>query len=471
MGTFSISGSPTSDSEMENVPISAGDFSVARLSEELTRLVRDALCARYCVAYSGGVDSTALLHAMVMLRNAHPRLALRALHVNHHLQPGADHWALHCRDFAARWSVALEVLDIRVARTRGESTEAAARAARYAALSMALAPDEHLLTAHHRDDQVETVLLQLMRGAGVAGLSGMPERSVIGSGILLRPLLGVDHADLIEYARNAGLRWIDDTSNEDLRFDRNFVRQRVLPGLRARWQGMAASVARSARHLAEAQALLDERAREDLVLAGEGANLRVSALRTLSPARARNLLRYWIDRANHPVPSSAVLGEALRQVLRARADTTPLIEWGRVQLRRYRDGVYLCRPQPEPPRERLVWRWVERGELELPDGLGRLRLRAARPGEAALSIPSGALQVGWNQGTHRLRLSARGSRRTLRNLYQERGVVPWLRRHLPLVFVGDSLAAVADLWIDAQFRARDGEQGMAIEWLDHPPIF
>lgn len=450
----------------------ASGFSVALLSESLIRLVPDAHDARYCVAFSGGVDSTALLHALAMMRIEQSRLGLRAVHVNHHLHLPADEWVAHCREFAAGLFVPLEVLDVSVRPARGDSIEARARAVRYAALSRHLAPGEHLLTAHHREDQLETLLLQLMRGAGVAGLSAMPEHTVLGRGILLRPLLGVDRADLVAYCQSAKLPWVEDTSNDDLRFDRNYMRQRVLPVLRERWQGAAESITRSALHLAEAQALLDERAQEDLSLARDGANLRVASLRSLAPARARNLLRFWIHGANHPVPSSAVLDQALLQMLSARADAVPLVAWGSMQLRRYRDSLYLCRQPPDPPPQTLAWEWRKNDEIELPGGLGRLRLRlAGTRGEPSLRLPAAPLQIAWKHRGQKLRLSERGSRRTLRNLFQERGVVPWMRRCLPLLYAGESLAAVADLWIDVEFRASDREEGMVVEWLDHPEIF
>ncbi len=449
----------------------ASGFSAALLGELLSRLVRDVHAARFCVAFSGGVDSTALLHALSVLRNAWPQMALRAAHVNHGMQPQADDWAFHCSEFAARFSIPLQLLDVTVKPAPGDSSEAVARAVRYAALAELLTPGEHLLTAHHRDDQLETLLLQLMRGAGVAGLSGMPDSAALGRGDLLRPLLDVDRADLMAYCRAEELPWVDDTSNEELRFDRNFMRQRVLPVLRERWQAAADNVTRSARHLAEAQTLLDERAHEDLALARDGANLRISALRALAPARARNLLRFWIAHAHHPVPSSVVLDQVLVQMLSARADAMPLIEWAEVQLRRYRDGLYLCRAPPEPSSEVLAWDWRQQDEVELPDGIGRLRRRSARVGEAGLRVPAAPLQVRWTHDAHKLRPSARGSRRKLRNLFQEHGVVPWMRPCLPLVFVGDSLAAVADLWIDVEFRAAETEEGLAFDWLDHPPIF
>lgn len=445
-------------------------FTVSRLDETLTRLTPEAHSAPYCVAFSGGVDSGVLLHATAMLRECHSDLSVRAVHVNHHLQPHADDWARHCREVAIKLGVACEVLDVSVSVPRGESTEAMARAARYSALSQALSAGECLLIAHHRDDQMETVLLHLLRGAGVAGLDGMPESAALGRGRLLRPLLDVDHAELVAYARSAGLRWIEDPSNSDTRFDRNFLRQRVLPILRERWPSAADGASRTARHLAEAQALLEERAAEDLALARSGANLRVSAVRALDPARARNLLRFWIARSGCRVPSTSVLDQILRQSLVARDDAQPLINWGEIELRRYRDSLYLGCAVPGTPTAALTWDWRVRPELELPAGLGRLRLRPALAGETAFAVPSPPLRVDWQRASQRLQLAPGAPHRTLRNLFQEHGVVPWMRASLPLLFSGDSLAAVADLWIDIAFQTRDAG-GSVLEWLDHPAIF
>lgn len=445
-------------------------FTVSHLAACLAGLVPDVQSARCCIAFSGGVDSTVLLHATARLRAQFAQLGVRALHVNHHLQPQADAWARHCVNFAAEIGVECATLDVQVSSTPRESMEAAARLARYAALSAALGDGEYLLTAHHRDDQLETVLLQLLRGAGVAGLSGMPASTALGRGRLLRPLLGVARTDLVAYATAGGLRWIEDLSNVDTRFDRNFLRQELLPVLCKRWPAAADCVARSAGHLAEAQALLMERAREDLALARAGANLRVAAIRALAPARSRNLLRFWIDGAGFRVPSSAILDQILEQALAARADAMPVVAWRGAELRRYRDQLYLGVAPPRPPVAELTWDWRSHAELGLPDGLGRLRVRTALAGECSLAAPSLPLRVGFPTGSHRLRLAPRAPRRTLRNLLQESGVVPWMRACLPSLFIGDSLAAVADLWIDAAFQTYE-PGGLAIEWLDHPPIF
>jgi tRNA(Ile)-lysidine synthase len=444
-------------------------FSVTLLRESLTRLLGETRSQRCCVAFSGGVDSTALLHAFCEV-HGDLGLALRAVHVNHHLQPPADEWAAHCRKLANRLSVSLDVLDVPVRPARGESLEAAARTARYAAIAAHLDPGEHVVTAHHREDQLETILLRLVRGAGVAGLGGMPEAARFGTGLLLRPLLGVERPALVEYCQTARLPWIDDSSNADLRFDRNFLRARVIPALRERWPAVADCVARSGSHLAEARTLLDERAHEDLALARDGDGLRVQVLRGLAPARVRNLLRFWIEGAGAAVPSSAVLDQVMTQMLGARRDATPLVVVGEREVRRYRDVLYLCAPPPSTPPDALSWSWREQRELMLPAGLGRLRLRDARDDEAALDLPGGPLTITWQGSGLKLQVAPRGSRRTLRNLYQERGIVPWMRPLLPLVFAGESLVAVGDLWIDARFRRPEGARGIALDWLDAPPL-
>jgi tRNA(Ile)-lysidine synthase len=444
-------------------------FSVTVLRESLTRLLAGTRGRRCCVAFSGGVDSTALLHALSESRDD-LGVTLRAVHVNHHLQPHADEWAAHCRKIAVRFSVPLDVLDVNVRRARGESVEAAARAARYGAIAGHLGRQELLVTGPHREDQLETVLLRLVRGAGVTGLGGIPESAPFGTGLLLRPLLGVERAALVAYCEAAQVPWIDDLSNADLRFDRNFLRARVIPALRERWPAVAECVARSASHLAEARSLLDERAHEDLALARDGAGLRIPVLRGLAPARTRNLLRFWIESAHQPVPSSAVLDQVMGQMLSARRDATPLVVAGERQLRRYRDVLYLCKPPPPTPPHELTWSWRAQRDFELPAGLGRLRIRETRDNEAALDLPAGPLRIAWQGSGLKLQVAPKGSRRALRNLYQERGIVPWMRPLLPLVFAEDALIAVGDLWFDARFRRPEGAAGMTLDWLDAPPL-
>lgn len=311
------------------------------IKSALTTQLAPLETASCCVAFSGGLDSTALLYALAALRAEVTGLQVRAVHINHHLLPQANEWAAHCSSVAAKLDVPLKVVDVNVVQGAGISTEASARDARYRVLEDELQDGELLLTAHHQEDQLETVLLQLLRGAGVTGLSAMPADAPFGRGRHLRPLLDVSRAELEEQVRTSGLTWVEDSSNAALEYDRNYLRHNVIPALRERWPGAAATATRSARHLAEAQSLLDELARIDLASAVEGEALLVSALQVLTPSRARNLLRFWIREHGFRPPSTVKLQEVLRQMLESRPDAHPRVAWEGAEIHRRRGRLYL----------------------------------------------------------------------------------------------------------------------------------
>jgi tRNA(Ile)-lysidine synthase len=300
-------------------------FSSGWLIRRLRDLVPEYPPASLCVALSGGVDSTVLLAALSERKSLRSRL--RAVHVNHRLHPNAKHWAAQCRELAGRLEIPLTVLTAKVSRARGTSLEAEARKARYELLAADLGEGEALLTAHHEDDQFETVLLQLLRGAGVAGLAAMPEVSRFGAGWLVRPLLPITRPTLEAWAIARELAWVQDDTNADERFDRNYLRLQVLPALRARWPGAPRSVSRSARHAAEAQRLLNALALADVERAAVGDALSVQVLRTLSMDRRRNALRYWIAGFGCQLPNTARLEELAGPVLDAREDAKPELAW------------------------------------------------------------------------------------------------------------------------------------------------
>ncbi len=304
----------------------AGKFGPEWLRAQLSTLLPAFPDVSLCVAFSGGVDSTALLAALAAKRPA--PLQLRALHVDHGLRAASKRWAAHCRALARDLHVPLKVLTTRVERPRGTSLEAAARDARYRLLAEALQPGEILLTAHHNDDQLETVLLQLLRGSGLPGIAAMPAVAPFASGLLARPLLSRSRAELETWVRTQGLTWVEDDTNADDGPDRNYLRLRVLPLIRDRWPGSAAAVARSARHAAEAQSLLDTLARADVDRASYGESLSIKSLRALPADRLRNALRFWITRAGYLAPDTKRLDEITGPLLDARPDANPFVEWG-----------------------------------------------------------------------------------------------------------------------------------------------
>lgn len=418
-----------------------------------------------CVAFSGGVDSVALLAALARRdgaggRGVRARRVLRAIHIHHGLHPNADQWSDHCRKLARHFKVPLTVVRVKVSAARGDSVEAAARDARYTAFAHALKPGEALLTAHHQDDQLETVLLQLLRGAGIAGLAAMPDVAPFERGLLVRPLLQRTRAELEAWVREQGLACVDDDSNANDRFDRNYLRRNVLPLIRARWPSAAAAVARSARHAAEARRLLESLARADVERAANGAALSVQVLRTLDPDRRRNAVRFWIARAGHSLPDTRRLEEIVGPLLDARADANPFVSWNGVTIRRASGVLSIETSRTRGPRSAeqvaLQWDWRKSPMLELPSTGGSLAIEADRHGPIDLDALPPLLAVQRRQGGESLRPRPGGRTRRLKALLQEARVPASERDRLPLLFADTRLVAVADRWVDASVQATAG---------------
>ena len=345
-------------------------FSSIGLAQTLRQLAGPLAGSRLCIAFSGGLDSTALLAACAALRVRY-RCQVRAVHVNHQLQPSAPAMAAAARACARRLGVVCKVVNAPVTIVRGDSIEAAARVTRYAALRSEVRDGEWLLLAQHQDDQVEALLLQLLRGAGVAGLAAMPPRT----GSLLRPLLDVTRAQLHHYLQRRSIRWIEDPSNADERFRRNYLRRRVLPLLRERWPGLGVAISRSAALAAEAQQLLAERAAELLNSAHDGEALSVSALRRLPDLDRRNALRYWLALRGLTMPDQRRLREIAGPMLRARHDAQPRVHWPGGSVRRHGGLLHAVVPTldaGQPPEalecKSLIWDWRRKPRLVLPGG-------------------------------------------------------------------------------------------------------
>ena len=434
------------------------DWLRGRLAHLLPRFPEVALC----VALSGGIDSTALLAALAEIRL--DGLRVRAVHVNHGLHPNAKRWSAHSRKLARRLGVPLKVLAVTVARERGGSLEEAARVARYRCFAEQLRSGETLLTAHTQDDQLETVLLQLFRGCGLPGLAAMPAVAPLGPGWLARPLLGCARTELEAWVRAHELGWIEDDTNRDERFDRNYLRRQVLPAVRQRWPGVGAAVARSARHAAEAQRLLTALARVDLERASDGASLSVKALRTLPPDRRRNVLRLWIASGGRILPDARRLEEIAGPLIDARADAHPQVAWGagdpasaqRIIVTRHADLLSLAAGgivlDAGSPAAQLAWDWRQSARCALPDG-SALELTPERHGPIDLDVLPSQLAVTWRRGGERLRVRRGGPRRALKSLLQEAHVPLTERARLPLILADGALIAAADLWIDESVRA------------------
>jgi tRNA(Ile)-lysidine synthase len=398
--------------------------------------------ATLLVAYSGGLDSTVLLYALSRLRLG---LALEAVHVHHGLQGEADAWVRACERTCLALGVPLRVLEVDARAAPGESPEAGARRARYRALGGIMDVQACLVTAHHQDDQAETLLLQLLRGAGPAGLAAMPVIARLGAGWHARPLLGCSRQELRDYARRHGLGWVEDASNLDVAYTRNYLRQRVFPVFTQRWPSASRTLARAARHQAEAVELLAELAEQDRQGAAgtRPGTLSLRALRGLSPARQANLLRHWIRGLGLPVPDTRQLAQVRAQTLGAHAGRSPCVRWAGAELRRYRDDLHAMAPLP-PHDPAMVLRWDPSAPLPIPH-LG-LELRGGDLMRLGVAIPRQGLTVGFRRGGERCRPAAAPHHRSLKTLFQEAGVPPWERERIPLIYADGRLVAVMGHW-------------------------
>ena len=430
----------------------------------------------FAVALSGGRDSVALLLACVEMRESGliDAKALRAIHIDHGLQSQSRAWARECRSLARELAVPLTVRRVQVTPAGGESLEAIAREQRYRALSMLLRRDEWLLTAHHLDDQAETLLLQLLRGAGVRGLAAMPEAMTLGRGRLVRPWLQLPRSQIENWLRAHGRHWIEDPSNQDERFDRNYLRHSVMPTLTARWPSASAVIARSAAHLGEAQALLNEYVDEDLALlraptsrtspttsAGE-TTIDWRALARLSVARQRHVLRAWLSAAGLRLPDAIHLERIRCELPAARSDAQPVVRWAGGEVRRYRSRLYALPPRVQRVNDDeatdQLWRWRVGSRVSLGETQGSLRLEADPHGPLSRRALPKQVWVRGRAGGESIALQATGGRRRVKALLREAHILPWWRESVPLIGVDDEVIAVADLFIAARYRASGDER-------------
>lgn len=413
--------------------------------------------APLCVAYSGGLDSTVLLHALAARARSRGQ-RVRAWHIHHGLHPNADDWARHCQEICDRDGLELTVSRVSVACDDGDGPEAAARRARHAAFEAGLGEGEVLALAHHRDDQAETLLLRLLRGSGPDGLAAMRPWRDCGHGRLWRPLLALPREALQAYAQAHGLRWIDDPSNQEHRYDRNFLRHRVLPLLRERWPQADAAFAVSAQLSGEAARLLDDEDAQALaqVRSLDPQALSRPALLALPAARRARVLRRWIAALElPPLPAQGVM-RIETDLLPARADAEAEFAWQGASIRAWRDLLHAQSQRPAWP-ENWSHAWDGRAPLRLPCG-GQWRLENA----PAFDTP---LLAHARRGGERIALPGRVHRHSLKNLLQELGVPPWERARLPLLSSPQGeLLAVGDLVCSASMDAWLRERAARLHW-------
>ena len=443
---------------------------ITRLKQSLQPLQKQV--TTWHIAYSGGMDSHVLLHGLADLRDSLDLVPLHAIHINHGLSEQANDWVRHCQSVCKQLAIPLQIIKVNAQPVPGQSPEETARNVRYDALARAMQDGSCLVTAHHRRDQAETLMLQLLRGGGVQGTAAMPNVNEFAKGehvncTHLRPLLDCGHEQLHAYAIAQQLDWVEDDSNSSTRYDRNYLRHRIMPELRQRWPAVDATLARVARRHAETAALLNDLAATDLISVQTGSPdcLDRVALSSLADARQRNLVRYWLAQQQLAIPGHARLDEVLRQIHQAGADTMPCISWAGGEIRRYRNGIYAMQPQPgldgwqaEP--------WPDQDRIQCPDKQGYLE-RHSNPGNGirASIWQHAEISVRYRSGGETFCPAGHAHHRSLKNLFQEWAVPPWQRSRIPLLYVDDELAAVIGYRVADKYTASADEPGYVLQWL------
>ncbi|MCS0808030.1 tRNA lysidine(34) synthetase TilS [Massilia agilis] len=458
----------------------------ARLARVLDALRAEFPSPAIAVAFSGGLDSMVLLHLAHAWAREHG-ISLFAFHVHHGLSPNADQWLAHCERACAQLGVRFD--HRRVAVDKGRSgVEQAARKERYAALGQMCV--QHgvglLLTAHHLDDQAETVLLQLLRGSGPAGLSGMDTANraptLLGTAdvVMARPLLGLTRAELESWAREEALGWVEDESNIDPRYARNALRHQVMPALAQAFPGFQERVARSAAHAQSAQRLLNELAAQDLAACLAGDALSLPCLRKLNEDRIHNLLRYWLAQRGIRMPSTSWLEQMAAQALDAREDAQLRVTHPECEIRRHRDRLYITprlatlagMRDPDDvgviQREGQAFRWNGEASLAFPDYGGVLHFDPAPQGFDPDWLRARTLQIDFRKGGERLKPATNRPTRSLKAHYQALGVPAWERERLPLVFAGYDLLFAAGIGMDCRHLVSEATQPIALRWEMKP---
>jgi len=427
------------------------------------RLAQFPEIKHYHVAFSGGLDSCVLLYCMAQLRAQSRVHSFSALHVHHGLSDDADDWDQHCQMLCEQLDIPYQLLKVNAHAENGEGPEAAARNARYLALADFIGHEDALLTAHHQNDQAETLLLQLMRGSGVPGLAAMPVSGHFSKGLLLRPLLDVSRAQLKAYALKNELDWVEDSSNEDTRFDRNYMRHEIVPRLLTRWPGALNNVARTARHMADATGLVDDLACIDLGQCLHASRLSVIELKGLSEPRQRNVLRYWFRQQSLAVPTDRQMQHIINDVLEAREDATPCVRWADVELRRYQQFLYVMHALTDHDTNQRI-EWDLSNSLTIA-GSGSVSVQScSEKGLNASLYKAENLTIRFRQGGERLIPAGRRHHHELKSLLQEAHIPPWERDRIPLLYQQDELIAVANVCICEGWQAEAGQQGLCVEW-------
>lgn len=415
------------------------------------------------IAFSGGLDSTVLLYTLFELKQSEwPNISISALHANHNLQDESGKWQEHCQKICDDLKIPIHCINLDVQPIKGESLENVARIKRYDFFRNYIKANECLLTAHHADDQVETVLLRLIKGAGIHGLRAIRTKVPFGSGFLIRPLLDFSRLDLEDYAKNNKLKWIDDPSNKDDRFDRNYLRNQVIPKIKERWPFITKTVLRSARHCATGADLIDEMALHDYKrYYVEKDKLSISSLKKLSSIRAMNMIRYHLNNIGFELPSTKKIEQIIEEVINSRDGSNPKVIWHKYCVRKHNDKLYFLMNEQEVDTKNIHLALKLGTALTLPHDLGIINSKKTY-GKGLVLSDKAKLYISFRKGGEKIRLPNAEHLKSLKNLFNEWKIPHWERSKIPLLYDHEKLVAVVSFCISDDYKAKDNDDGWDI---------
>jgi len=432
------------------------------IEEILKQQIQAHNIKKICVSLSGGVDSIVLLYALnqSLVKGCY----IRAMHINHNLAKDSESWADFCKKTCDQLQIQIDIHSVKVNNKEGFGIEAAARKARYYKLQNSIQEGEWLMTAHHQDDQLETVLLRMARGTGVEGLQGIQKQFNFGRGNILRPFLGVSKSEILGYAREKKLDWVVDTSNQETYFDRNFLRMKVIPTLKERWPAFSSSVSRLSDISTQTTILLKELAEQDLGSNYPIKNLNIEIFKNKSIGRIINIIRFLILKNEMSVPSKKVLNSGVTTLLNPKS-VNPSMVWDNYCIKRYLDKLYFLKlSQLQPNKCNKLMNWSIDQPLILDEDGSTLAATMAKGQGLSVKKCNKNLDVQFRKGGESIRPVGHQITKKLKKLFQEDHILPWTRDKIPLLYKKNELIGVGDLWFNQNYIASAEEDGFLINW-------
>ena len=427
----------------------------------IERQIKPLLPNKFCIAFSGGMDSTVLLHVMKNIIDE--KSQIRAIHINHNIVDNSKVWSKTCKSICKNFGIDIEIISLEVTHN-GYGLEAAARDERYEKLKEKLYENEYLLTAHHEEDQMETVFLRMARGTGLDGLQGINEKYSFGEGIIFRPMLEVSKTSVMDYAKEHQLKWVEDSSNQDTHFDRNFLRKKIIPQFRERWPSIASSVSRLSQLSAQNIKILNQIAEEDIGPIANMNELPLAKLLDKSFERANNMLRYIILANGMSIPSMKTLQDGLKEMLDPETDKS-VIAWKDYCIRKYKNHLYfLSNSDLEPNKVDVRIPWEIGKTVNLGENIGTIEATFIYGDGLSIEKCKNKLTISYRQGGELIKPIGHRINKSLKNLFQENQILPWMRDKIPLIYYQDELVSVADLWFNQNYVASQNEAGFVVNW-------